>query len=949
MQNAGSYTLLQYVTIPGGTYKVTSDFMGENATVQVVLGEQKSTGTAMSGYNVWCEEAGTFTVSEDMESAAVGFAVTVNAGGYGYLDSISIEKVADSTEDGDDTTGDDTTGDDTTEGGDDTTGDDTTTGGDNTGSDSNEEENVTPVEAEIYVERVKGLSDDFIGGVDISSYVSLKNSGVKFYDFEGNEVDDQGFFNLLKASGINYVRVRVWNNPYTSEGNGYGGGNNDVATALQIGKWATNAGLKVLVDFHYSDFWADPGKQSAPKAWASMDIATKASAVETFTYDSLKALLDAGVNVGMVQVGNETNGKVCGESSWDNMSQIFSAGSKAVREVASEYNHEILVALHFTNPETSGRYAGYAKNLSDYGVDYDVFASSYYPYWHGTIDNLKSVLNQVSQNYGKKVMVAETSWATTLEDGDGHENTIREGNIGTMDYEISIQGQANELRTVINAVAEMDNGIGVFYWEPAWLPVQVYDADAANAAEVLAQNKSIWETKGSGWASSYAGEYENDAATWYGGSAVDNQALFDFEGHPLDTLRIFSYVKTGTTAPVVASSATVSDVTAQAGNQITLPETATVTYTDGSTTTAPVVWDETAFANAISAGPGQYEISGTVAIDSKQFTVVCSLTIKPQNLLVNPGFEDADMSVWTITDEVGSVARKADSNNVRSGSYCLHFWAGADFAYTVEQTVTLKTGVYTFGGYVEGGDVGDNAVLKIYVKNNDATVEEVTGVTGWQNWANPEVSFEVEQDDTEVVVGLLVDAAAGGWGAWDDMYIYRTGDVEVNAPTGGNTGSQSTPSTGNTSTPSEGNTETPSEGGEEIPSAEKESKLPTQEEVPASEAEEQNPEVTPEMEPDVETQEPEATSQSEEEVKESEKETAQEESKPEEDKAPESKEKEGKEIEIIEDSEAPLTAIAAKEEKSGLMVWIFIAVAVAVGGLAIGGVALKYRKQGKGM
>ena len=233
-----------------------------------------------------------------------------------------------------------------------------------------------------------------------------------------------------------------------------------------------------------------------------------------------------------------------------------------------------------------------------------------------------------------------------------------------------------------------------------------------------------------------------------------------------------------------------------------MPINATVTYTDGSTTSAQVQWDENALANAIAAGAGQYEIAGTVSVDSKQFDVTCTLTIKPQNLLANPGFEDADMSVWTITDEVGSVARKSDANNVRSGSYCLHFWAGSDFAYTVQQTVTLQRGVYTFGGFVEGGDVGDNAVLKIYVNLEQESLETLTGVTGWQNWANPEVEFEVFKDHTEIQVGLLVNASAGGWGAWDDMYIYRIGDIQAETPSTGNTnppagGGMTVPSTGN--------------------------------------------------------------------------------------------------------------------------------------------------------
>ena len=142
---------------------------------------------------------------------------------------------------------------------------------------------------------------------------------------------------------MNYIRIRVWNNPYDANGNGYGGGNNDLDKAVRMGQWATRAGMKVLIDFHYSDFWADPAKQQAPKAWSNYTIDQKEAAVEEFTRSSLVTLIDAGVDVGMVQVGNETNGHICGESDWVNMSRIFNAGSKAIRSVSEEKSKNIMI------------------------------------------------------------------------------------------------------------------------------------------------------------------------------------------------------------------------------------------------------------------------------------------------------------------------------------------------------------------------------------------------------------------------------------------------------------------------------------------------------------------------------------------------------------------------------------------------------------------------------
>ncbi len=733
MEKGGEFTLLQEVELPAGTYTVDADFMGENAQVQIMLGESAGKSHNMEGYNTWVYATEVFEIEKD-STLNIGFKVKVDAGGWGYLDSISIEEGGTIVETPD------------------------------------------PVDAKVYVPAIP-LKSDFIGGADVSSYISLKDSGVKFYDFDGNELDDQGFFNLLKASGMNYIRIRVWNDPYNANGNGYGGGNNDLDKAVKIGQWATRAGMKVLIDFHYSDFWADPAKQQTPKAWAGFNIDQKAAAVEEYTRTSLETLIDAGVDVGMVQVGNETNGKICGESEWANMSRIFNAGSKAIRAISEEQSRNILVVLHFANPETQGRYAGYAENLDQYGVDYDVFASSYYPYWHGTLSNLKSVLGGINEKYGKKVMVAETSWSTTYKDGDGHGNTIQESTTGvTMDYEVSLQGQATELYSVIKTISETPGGIGVFYWEPAWQPVQVYDENADNAQEILRQNRELWEKYGSGWASSYASEYDpDDAGKWYGGSAVDNQAMFDFAGHPLDTLNIFNYVKSGTTAPITVSSIEPVTVEAEMGAAITLPETVNAVYVDNSRKTLPVTWNSEQLAAAIEKGAGTYTIKGLVTADGASYEAKCTLTIKPVNLLRNPGFEDADMSMWSITDNAGGVSRKEDSSNVRSGAYCLHFWSEADMAYTVEQTVTLDAGTYTFGGYLQGGDAGENDVFKLYVKVGEEIREAATSVNGWQNWSEPAIeNIQIAEDGTNIIVGIHVEASAKAWGSWDDLYLYCT-------------------------------------------------------------------------------------------------------------------------------------------------------------------------------
>lgn len=398
-------------------------------------------------------------------------------------------------------------------------------------------------DGDVNVERIDFKNPGFIRGMDVSSVISLEASGVTFKNEDGETED---LFKLLSDHGVNYIRVRVWNDPYDSSGNGYGGGNSDVQKACEIGKRAARYGMKLLVDFHYSDFWADPGKQKAPKAWDGMTVAQKAQALYDYTYNSLNEIKSAGAAIGMVQIGNETNSGIAGESGHSEMARLFNSGASAVRA----FDENVLVALHFTNPENKNAIMWFADYLNEYNVNYDVFAVSYYPYWHGSLENLTAVLDYAANTYNKYAMVAETSYAIDLRDTDGHPNTVSAWNNNTGDnllWEFTPQGQAEEVRAVMNAVNNVNNGrgLGVFYWEGAWISVgdtRRLGGDAYDAR--VAQNKLLWEKYGSGWASSYSVEYDpDDAGVYYGGCAVENQAFFDPSGKALPSLAVFKRVR----------------------------------------------------------------------------------------------------------------------------------------------------------------------------------------------------------------------------------------------------------------------------------------------------------------------------------------------------------------------------------------------------------------------
>lgn len=609
-----------------------------------------------------------------------------------------------------------------------------------------------PVDAGIVVQKVDNLPADFINGVDVSSAIALEHSGVVFRDTEGNPAD---LFDVLADAGVTDVRVRVWNDPYDANGNGYGGGTVDVARAVEIGERATDAGLGVLVDFHYSDFWADPAKQKAPQAWEALSVGEKATAVEDFTTDALRQLRDAGVDVQMVQVGNETNNGVAGVTGWSNMAQIFSAGSAGVRAVFPE----ALVAVHFTNPESAGRYAGYAANLDAYGVDYDVFASSYYPFWHGSLANLTSVLSQVASTYGKKVMVAETSWAYTLEDSDGHGNVIDLPSEATQ-YPVSVQGQATAVRDVIQAVANVgDAGIGVFYWEPAWLPV--------GPASQLEANKALWERDGSGWASSFAGEYDpEDAGEYYGGSAWENQALFGADGRPLESLNVFAYARTGAVAPREVAQVATASVSVTEGQPIALPPTVSVTYNDGTVEEEAVAWSE---AVSWIDGAGTYTVSGTTA---SGHTTSAAVVVTAVNELGNPGFEGADVSMWATT---GSGATVRATDDPRTGTRSTHFYSAAAYSFTLSQQVTgLEAGSYRASAALQGdGEDAASDVRITVTTSSGATATAPFAMTGWRNWSTPRTdAVEVVAGDT-VTVRISASLPAGAWGTLDDVTLVR--------------------------------------------------------------------------------------------------------------------------------------------------------------------------------
>ena len=611
----------------------------------------------------------------------------------------------------------------------------------------------------LHVKKVENLPEDFIFGMDVSSVLAEEASGVRYYDFDGNETD---LFRLLADNGINYIRVRVWNNPWDDEGRGFGGGNCDIAAAVEIGKRAAACGMKLLVDFHYSDFWADPGKQMVPRAWAGIEIGEKTQAAYDYILDCMTRLKNAGVDVGMVQLGNETNGAMAGEKTWMNIAYLMDAGARATREVYPE----ALIALHFANPENTDSYRTYAKKIDYYEknglIHYDVFATSYYPYWHGTLDNLSAILTEIADTYGKKVMVMETSYAFTEEDTDFSANTIGGGGGIVKDYPFTPQGQANCVRNITDTVVNRTpSGIGVCYWEGAWITV---------GTDSWEENHEKWERYGSGWASSYAGIYDpKDAGKWYGGSAVDNQAFFDAVGRPLESLKVFRLMRTGNETDPVPDALEEPEIICDLNMPLVLPETVNAVMTDDSRQAVPVTWNltEEQDRKMHESGPAQYEITG----EAGGMEAKCWVSMIEYNFLRDYSFEEDDGS-WVFTDlkkadELYIEDKKTDS---LTGSKHAHFWSAAQNSveFTLEQTVPdLPEGKFKFAVSVMGGDCGETDIYAyIKIDGEEVARSEQIPITGYNSWNQGIVPVFDHPAGTKVTVGVYVKCQGAGNGAW---------------------------------------------------------------------------------------------------------------------------------------------------------------------------------------
>jgi arabinogalactan endo-1,4-beta-galactosidase len=311
-------------------------------------------------------------------------------------------------------------------------------------------------------------ADTMMLGSDLSFAQQELDAGAHFTD--GGQVASP--VKILRDHGGNYVRMRLWLNPPA--------GYSDLASDLALARQVRAAGMRIYLDIHYSDFWADPQHQDTPAAWQGQDLTTLATTVRQYTKHVLTAFSRQHTPVGMVSIGNEIrNGLLwptgqidwTANTGWDNLATLLKAGIAGVHDANPGANSPRIM-LHFDQGGDNADSYTFFHNLVARGVHFDVIGLSYYPFWHGTLSDLRDNVDKLATQFDKDIVVAETQYAWTLANGDSEGNFVWQANQVSPGYPASPGGQlsfANDVLSIL-AAAPGGHGAGLFYWEPEWIP-----------------------------------------------------------------------------------------------------------------------------------------------------------------------------------------------------------------------------------------------------------------------------------------------------------------------------------------------------------------------------------------------------------------------------------------------------------------------------------------------
>lgn len=593
--------------------------------------------------------------------------------------------------------------------------------------------------AAVQVNPIENLSTDFIKGADVSIMPELERNGTKFYD---NGIEQDGL-TILKNHGVNWIRVRIWNNPYVVGQEGVGGGNTDEAKAIEIAKRAKALGMKVLVDFHYSDFWVDPGQQKKPDAWKNDSGDKLVDDVYAYTAKVMQDFNAQGVTPDMVQVGNElNNGMLWPEAQLteDNpngykfLAKLLNAGLQAVHD--NDKDNKVKTMIHLAGVDVN-LYHTFFDNLivKNKVNDFDIIGMSFYPFWHGTMDDLKNTMNDVSAKYNKDVIAVETAFGYTLEDADFEKNNFGTNEEKVGGYKATVQGQATGLRDVMATVASVNDnrGLGIFYWAPDW----------------VINEKVGWKSNG-------------------GGNGWDNLTLFDTKGNALESMDTFNLVSDPNNQyiePQVTTINTVDVKDVSLYSNVDLPQTVGVVYSNDAVKNMSVKWD---VAKPIFAKPGNYTISGTV--EGLAQKAIANIEVKNKmNLVLNGNFENETLNGWDIVGDSSAINLAWNQGDVRD-KCAMHYWNNKPFNVIIKQKLKgLSDGKYTLSCWTQGNGLASK--YQLFVKQNGVEMTTDIKDDGWNRWHQTSIK-NIEVKNGEVEIGFILNGRPDTWGSIDDIEFY---------------------------------------------------------------------------------------------------------------------------------------------------------------------------------
>ena len=360
-------------------------------------------------------------------------------------------------------------------------------------------------------------------GIDISTYFDEKDDGSRYYK-DNKEIDPLSYF--IDNNGVKYVRLRLWNDPYDVNNKPYGAGTCNYERTLKLAKICLKYGYKLVLDIHYSDFWADPGKQFLPKKWKDLSFDKLIEASTDFTIKILTDFKNEGIYFDAIQIGNEiTNGfmwphgkllekedKTQKRDNYDNFCTLIAKNIEAKNKIMPNS----LTIIHLERSNDKHVYNEFFDEITSHNIPFDIIGASYYPYWHGTFDEFFDNMTSLMKKYNKKVWVMEFAYAFTKDDylKTNQNQLITRDNSLFFPYPLTIDGQQKCVSSFIDRAKKEHIG-AIFYWEPCWIPnTHTYWATIEGQKYIHEEGKSA----------------RNE---W------SNQCLFDYDGNALPSLDKF--------------------------------------------------------------------------------------------------------------------------------------------------------------------------------------------------------------------------------------------------------------------------------------------------------------------------------------------------------------------------------------------------------------------------